>query len=884
LLPPLTVYKSSAGSGKTFTLVKEYLRLCLEDPDRFRKVVAITFTNAAAAEMKERILQKLKDLSTGADKEFEELLIADGISERAIANAPVLLKKILYDYGHFNIGTIDSFFHRILRAFSKELGLPVGFDIFLDTDDALDYTVDTLLHRSHTQAEVHKVLTAFVQEKIENGKSWQVREDLLQMARELLKDNAMLRGEATVEDIVAFAGELRKTIRQFEDKMDAIGRQALDQLSGLGFSVDHFSNKSAGPTGYFLKIQRNRKAYEPSARLQEALDNPKKWLTADALKSAEGRLLEEAVQVCLHPAAQNAVDLYYIEFPTYIAAREVGKSIYTFAVYEELNKVLDEYRTDNEVVLISDFTKILARHILHEDIGFIYSKLGARYEHYLIDEFQDTGTLQWFGLKPLIENAVSSGSACLVVGDAKQAIYRWRGGEVELIEQGITKRDFADYCRELQLSKNFRSREEVIRFNNDFFERAGNLFENEQGEHHTLQKIYGTASQSPGSPKPGGYIEVNFLFKEGNRKDIFMAKSEEILLKQMTDSLASGYAYGDIAILVRAASDAASVARLCVTNNIPFITQDSLSIDHSPAIRLLFSLLQWLDDPVNELAKAEVSFLCLTYFRNTGDEPIFLKEIAFGSQDSSTALPAGFSELFSSLANLPLYELIEECIRLFGLNTQPDAYLQRFQDLVLEFTLTKGYGIRAFLDWWKEGKYSVVVPEGSDAVRILTIHKSKGLEYPVVMIPYANWDFKTGKNDLIWIESEIAPFNRFPTLPVPFSEKLANSIFSQAYKDEMAAIAVDNLNLLYVAYTRAKDRLYINTQAYKEPKEGIKNVAALISAVLLKENQYDSELQLPFGEPLPNKSARLSSKQDQVHLTEYISTDWRSKVQFASAE
>lgn len=884
---PLTLYKSSAGSGKTFTLVKEYLRLCLEDPDRFKKVVAITFTNAAAAEMKERILQRLKSLSSGTDFAFEEILRQDGVSEQAIRNAPVLLEKILYNYSHFNIGTIDSFFHRILRAFSKELGLPMGFDIFLDTDDALTYAVDNLLHRSHTQADVHKVLTAFVQEKVNNGQSWHIREDLMQMANELIKDNAMLRGDASLEDIFAFAGQLREMIHAFEKEMDTIGAETIRQLAQQGLGVDDFSNKSAGPAGYFQKIRRVKKEYEPGKRFTEAMDDEKKWLTAASLKSAQAKGLQEAVKNVLMSAGRDALRLYEEKYPAYLTAKEVHRSVYTFAVYEELNKILEEYRTDKEVVLISDFTKILARHILQEDIGFIYSKIGARYEHFLIDEFQDTSSLQWFGLRPLIENAVAQGSSCLVVGDSKQAIYRWRGGEVELIEHGITERDFRDYSRELRLSQNFRSRHEVIAFNNRFFNEVKNLFPAGQSEFQTLRKIFDDASQQPGSANAGGYVEINFLLKEGNRKETFMSKSEEIILRHVHDCLTSGYRLRDIAMLVRSGAEASSLARMFVEEGLAFVTQDSLSIDHSPAIRLLFSVLAYLDDHADELARTQTAFLYLTYFKNSGTHTTPFHEILNGNKSENSdspaeGLPTEFTERLAQLSSMPVYEIVENAIRIFNLNDKPDAYLQRFQDLVLEFTLSQGYGIRAFLEWWKEGHYSVILPEDQDAIRILTIHKSKGLEYPVVMIPYASWDFKSARSDLIWVQPDEEPFNSFPALPVHASETLSRSLFSEAYGRESAHIAIDNLNLLYVAFTRAKDRLYVNSQAYKEQREEVKNIAQVIAGVLLRDDQYGKEDKISFGDPIPNPVRKeRSDSADTLELPEYIATDWSDRVKLA---
>ncbi len=878
----LKLYKSSAGSGKTFTLVKEYLKICLPQPEKFRRVVAITFTNAAASEMKERIVSKLEQLAMHEDLPYEQMLLNEGLTQAHINNAARLLEEILYNYADFHISTIDSFFHKILRAFSKELNLPMNFDIFLDTQEALDYAVDNFLYRSHMHADVHRVLVAYVRERIEQGSSWNVRSNLSRMAQELVKDNSILQGETDLAEIAAFIDELRALIAQFENRMDALGRKALQQIDEYGLCVDDFKYKGSGPAGHFQNILKNRKKYPPGVRFTRGLSESAEWLNAKALNA---RQCEEAIETFLMPIANEIFNLYTADYPKYISAKEVLRNIYTFAVYDELNKLLTEYRTENDVILVSDFTKIIAKHIINEDISFIYSKIGARYDHFLIDEFQDTSSLQWLGLRPLVENAVSQGSNCLLVGDSKQAIYRWRGGEVELIEKQISERDFPEQVSRLTLAQNFRSKTEVIHFNNRFFKSIKALFAKDIYEYKLLGQIFEDVEQQVGSKKAeGGYVEVQFFAKEGRGKESYNAKARQYLLDSIQNCLQSGYSLKDISVLVRDKKDANEVARTLFKENIAFITQDSLSVDHSPAVRLLFSLLFFLNDPRNDLAKTQITFLYLTYFEKPETEVTFSELLNdFTRHDDglyARVLPTDFTKHIFELSLLPLYELVEELVRIFRLNREPDAYLQRFQDVVLEYALTKNQSIKGFLDWWQAGRYTVVLPEDQDAVQIMTIHKSKGLEFPVVIMPFCNWEFSSSRNtNILWVEPEEAPFNRFTRLPINHSKNLAESTFAADFEREEALISIDNLNLLYVAFTRARERLLISTHIHKSESEGIKNIAQLLATVLLPNEKLTEERVLQFGEPAVHHSEIvLNSTAEYLELPEYPVYAWRAEI------
>jgi ATP-dependent exoDNAse (exonuclease V) beta subunit len=879
----LKIYKSSAGSGKTFTLVKEYLKLCLPQPERFRNIVALTFTNAAATEMKERILDKLKEMSEGNGGDMAGILLQEGISPQHLRNADKLLEKILYNYAYFNVGTIDSFFHKILRAFNKELELPIDFDIFLETDEALDYAVDNFLHSSHSNSQAHKILLEFIREKIGSGSAWNIRSDLYRIAQELVKDNTFLEESAGLEAIPDFIRQLKEIVYSFERQMDELGRKAVQGMEESGAALEHFKYGKSGPAFHFYKLQRNIRNYEPGARFITGLESLDEWIKKN---DSQYRLLEEVVQLYFIPIGLEVMALYGEQYPAYLSAKEVLKSIYTFAVYGEINGFLQEYRRKFNVVLISDFTKILSRHLGKEDISFVYSKAGARFEHFLIDEFQDTSRLQWNSLKPLVENAVSQGMSCLVVGDAKQAIYRWRGGEVELIEKQIGEEDFPAYSCRFTLAGNYRSRTAIVDFNNEFFKAVSSFFSGDLYENTLLEQIFTDVQQNTAvKDGQGGFVQLDFLLKEGRLKEGFCGKARDKMLASIHKCLKDGYSLKDIAILVRDKKEASEIAGFLFSEQLACITQDSLYLDHSPAVRLLMSALHYLNEPSNELARTQILFLYLRYFRPDA----FPAEVAFNDIFNDfadperglylKAMPERFTEHIYELSTLSIYELVETLAGIFGLNKEPDAYLQRFQDAVLEYSLTKSFGVQGFLDWWKNEKFTIVLPEDQDAIQIMTIHKSKGLEFPVVMIPYANWEFSSGRPNILWVEPQEAPFNTFNHLPVLSSSALKESLFADDFYREETLTAIDNLNLLYVAFTRARERLYACTQALEKPVEGqIRNISQLIHAVL-QPGSLQTDHVMTYGEEIPHiRNKAVTHDNNFLQMQEYPITDWRETL------
>jgi len=883
---PLKIYKSSAGSGKTYTLVKEYLKLCLPNPDNFRKVVAITFTNAAAAEMKDRIIKQLRKLAENGDEDFKRQLLAEGLREKDIKNAGKLLENILNKYSYFNVSTIDSFFQKILRAFNKELNLPIDFELSMDSDEVLDFTVSNFISQSNEKAEVQELMVAYIREKISNTKSWQVRSDLQKIARELLKDTSLSIVPEGVEKTKALIAAIKKITAEFQRDMKAIGKEATDKIASTGFEAKDFKYGASGPFGYLINISE-KEDYEPKTRFMNGLEDISEWFNKKPSPSPD---LEQLLEDEIHPLARKAYDYYTVNYPHFVTAKEVLKNIYTYAVYEELQTILTAFKNDNETVLISDANRVLGAHLETERIAFIYSKIGAYYDNYLIDEFQDTSRLQWKNLKPLVENSISQGNTSLLVGDSKQAIYRWRGGEVELIERQAGEEDFPSFFEKRTLDDNYRSKGEIVKFNNFFFNKIDTRFNLQQSENDgdnmqlLLESIFSDVSQNiKARENEGGYIEVNFIRKEtNNREEGFLTPSNQIILKTITDCLTSGYSLKDIVILVRDKNDAGAVSKFLFANQIKFISQDSLFLDKSPAIRLLLSILHYIADQRNTIAYAEILFIYLQYFTknenqlNTSD---IFTGLSANKHLYDKLLPAEFISNLPTLSALPIYELTEDLIRIFGLNKEPDAYLQCFQDVVLSYTIKKGNNIRIFLDDWKENKYAVTLPENQDAVRIITIHKCKGLEFPVVIIPYADWQFRAKGQDIMWVHTDLPPYEEFNSLPVNINKGLLNSYFSNEFQRDEGLNKIDNLNLLYVAFTRAKNRLYINCPIPKKEPEEINSIGSLINSVISPEiKDNENIVQVKYGIPDVINNEGRSKETEPEPLPKYPAGKWRKNM------
>lgn len=864
----LTIYKSSAGSGKTYTLVREYLRIVLARPTDYRHTLAITFTNKATQEMKSRIVKSLGELAEGKSSALKEDLQGILPKINIQANAQIALDLILHDYSRFSISTIDSFFQRIIRALARELHLPLRFDVEMDQDNVVDSITESVLEEAGSDADLNRWLQDLVLMKMGDDRGWKVDDDIKWVANELFTETFPEHSLSISRETLRKAiDEMRAKQRNFTSQMQELGKEAMRIIESNGLSEADFYRGKTGVAAYFKRISKteykNADAYLPNSYVK-GTQSENKWA---ASKSSNKKIVEQ-VAGDLSSILNKIFALIETDFQSFVTSQEVLKFIYISGIISDLSRKLGSYRGEKNLVFISDAPKILSSFLTADDTPFVYEKFGTTYKHFLIDEFQDTSTLQWKNILPLIKETLGSGNAALVVGDMKQSIYRWRGGNMQLLN---TLHDdlpeFQGMITNEKLSTNYRSRKLIVDFNNDFFTLAAQLVDKQlQLTDQNISTIaYREEELKQASAthlEEGGFVRVKFYGNDKKSEDAEYALHwKDKALKELVDTvkqlLANGFEPKDIAILVRKNQHGNAIALHLFQNGITkVISPDSLLLESSIKINFLLSILRFLSDQTDSIAKTEVLYLYSRYQlnkeahhelftvdesrksrkkENTSQSSLFetdhLKDDAF-----NRLLPNAFTAHLLYLSKLPIYELVEQLISIFKLNEHPDAYLQRFQDVVLEQTVKRNISIAAFIEWWaeKSGSFSVIVPENENAITIMTVHKSKGLQFPVVFIPWMEWGLGPNQRDLMWVTSDQPPFDSLGMIPVKPTKALLDSNFKAQYEEELVNNHIDNLNLMYVAMTRPEQQLYIFCE---NPKEGeLKNVTNIIKGAVTGSN------------------------------------------------
>jgi ATP-dependent exoDNAse (exonuclease V) beta subunit len=801
----------------------------MQNPADYRHTLAITFTNKATAEMKSRILEALVSLADGQDsslkQSLEEELELDDLANRARK----ALDLILHDYSSFSIHTIDSFFQRIIRGLAREMNLPVTLQLQLNHDEVKEEITEKLFEDIGKDEQLTKWITELIEQKLFRDGRWDINNDLKTICGELLHSHRTEIKTFDKKQIKEFYGELQALQRNFETRLRTIGKTALKKIADSGMTIDDFSGKSKGPAGYFLKIAADKPdpaKYPPNVTTRNAAEDLSKWVTKT---SKQKEFLLPLAEHVLIPLLNEALNETEENYSRYLGAVLVLQRIYLLGILHDLNKKLAQYRQEKNLLLLSDTPRILNRFISESDTSFVFEKTGNHYRHFLIDEFQDTSGIQWKNLLPLVINSLGSGHFTMVVGDAKQSIYRWRGGDIKLLGGTLAAdlKSFSSIFREEILDTNYRSRKDIVEFNNALFASVPDVVEREQGQEHSalLRNFYSDGLKqhfAPANDLPG-FVQIRFLEKDSSREADFSEEEDDRTPKKWKDQalshlpdtlhrlLEQGYTYGDIAILVRMNEEGNQVAGFLADHGITqVVSSDSLLIKNNPKIIFLVNAFRFIADPGNHIARSELLFSYCTFLQKNataqplhplftdftskksrknpgGQVPELFHSAAFDNNLFNQLLPPEFTDRIPSLSKLPVYEAAETCCRIFKLD-QPEAYLERFLDLVLEYSNRQHSSIRSFLEWWDESSQadacSVVVPEGGNAIRILTIHKSKGLQFPVVLMPFCDWKFTPSSKSLIWVHSDEKPFAGFGELPLLPSKNLSESVFHQSYAEE----------------------------------------------------------------------------------------------------
>jgi len=876
---PFVIYKSSAGSGKTFTLAKNYIRLALKSKNHFKKILAVTFTNKAAEEMKLRVLEMIDKISSGDDKELIiEFSKYYKISpQEIIKSAKNLKSNILHNYSYFSITTIDTFFYSIIQSFTRDLKFRGKFNIEMDLDLVINEVVENFLSDLKKGSTQSKWLTEFSKEKIVLGKDFMIDSELKRMTRNLFsEDFKALSDKMPNGGHTEKIKELRKKVysvkKDFEKEVITESSTLADIINKNGFSTEDFSYKDRGVAGFIRKTSEGLIGY-PGVRVLSCVESPESWVTN---KHEERDKVISFVNDKLFSKLIKLVEIFENKYPMYNSALEIRNNVYTYGILSELQKYVRDYRDEKEVILISDISELLYEVIKDEDIPFVFEKVGNSFRNFLIDEFQDTSFFQWKNFKSLIKDSLSSGDENIIVGDIKQSIYRWRGSDSEIMNQDINI-DIDDNLSQLNhLRTNWRSGEKIIESNNHIFSLITNSFENEQIRNH-LKRIYNKdITQKVREDMMGkGYVEVTY--REKGEEKIDSAKKYTIdCIKKIQDR---GYSAGDIGIIVRDNNDAKIIAETLIQQslnsegyNFNHVSADALDIKSAPVVCFFISIFKYFSNFKDRLSLSEIVHFYYRFVLKSDD----ISHYSLSNEEKLSRLPKEFKDNIFKVSRLPVYELVEELVRIFDLNKIESQipYLQAFLDLVLEFKLSQGKEITSFVDWWeKNGNKKLNLTEQDNAIQLITIHKSKGLEFSHVIIPFFDWtldnDTRAAKEKIMWVN--LKKFDNQFDFPYPISYKSSHpkSVFSDVYIKERLKAYEDNINLMYVSFTRPKFGLFIRAEVTRKE---IKNVSDLLYSII--KGKLNSGLYIS-GEI--SKKNKIPEKK-LYHLKKYPSFSWKDRI------
>ncbi|TBM99406.1 DNA helicase UvrD [Hyunsoonleella flava] len=851
-----TIYNASAGSGKTYTLVKSYLKLVLgaKNPEMFKRILAITFTNKAVAEMKGRIIDTLKTFSdesilkTSENDMFNDLCKALNLSEKALhQKSKTVLDTIIHNYAAFDISTIDGFTHRIIRTFAYDLKLPLNFEVELDQQALLNEAVDSLINKAGTDKQLTNILVDFAIEKADDDKSWDVALDFNKIAKLLVNENDLPYIEKlqdkTLDDFKVLKQLLKEKIFESEKTITKNAESVLELIAQAGLEHSDFSRGTL--PNHFKKVMRLDFNRLYDNQLEENISEGKRIYnkTLDpVLASTIDQILPE-IEVFYKTIKANVFHLKFL--------KAFYKNITPLSVLNAIHKELVLLKEDQNKMLISEFNSIISKEIKDQPTPFIYERIGEKFKHYFIDEFQDTSVKQWENLIPLINNALSSenGSAMLV-GDAKQAIYRWRGGKAEQFIDLFNKNTQPFYLEQdvNNLDTNYRSSREIIEFNNSLFKFiAETVFQNPDYAH-----LYKNTHQNMHDDSEG-YVELSLLDikKEDDRNEKYC----EAVLNTITTCSSNGYELSDITVLVRYKKEGIAVAKYLSEHNIPILSSETLLVINSPEVNFINNILKLLSQPENNEIKIEVLTFLATLLEVEDVHEFFSKHINLPITQFFKSLEHYYIFINSkSLVQLPLYDLVETIARCFNLIKVPNAYIQYYLDIVLDFYQKKGSDITSFLEYFdkKKDSFSIISPEGQNAVQIMTIHKSKGLEFPIVIFPFADLNLYQEIEPKEWFALDSGQYNGFEHALLNFNndfEHFGNQGL-EIYNRHKSEQELDNINLLYVALTRAEEQLFILTKDDENLKEDAKNkkYSGLFINFLKQRNLWNpSEVNYTFG-------------------------------------
>ena len=939
---PFVICKASAGSGKTFNLVREYLTLAMAGgpgrvDDAFRHILAITFTNKAANEMKTRIMDTLDDIARhGVDPKRSKMGqgLLDELNARRQGQKPFgegdlrtmaaeLRSAILHRYSDLSVCTIDSFMHRVVRTFAHDLSQPVNFEVMIDQDELVEHAVSGLMSLVGTPG--HEALTEMVRRyavsNMEAGRNFDIVLSLTKLARQLFSEGSddFLRRLAgySFDDYMEMYDGYEKRCRDFERQLEALGAKAMGLLRSIGMGMEHCNGASRGFYAFFDKIEhfrdtlRDNRTFMPSDTVRNIFESAD--YSGDLLCRSKTTFPgTERIAQPLRTVFFDIAKLLGEPLVDYNTGCLLLRNLYSMALLGELNRQMHLYAKDNEMVHLSDFNRLINKVVQEEDMPFVYERLGSFYRHFLIDEFQDTSVLQWHNLVPLVEGGVAEGHESFVVGDGKQAIYRFRQGDVrQFVDlpqvKGLPRHgrllSQPGMFRELSLAVNYRTTGAVVDFNNAFFSNlvrsryaapadpsspsasagpslAERIYIGPKGleaklEDEALYQMHDVGKTSASE----GYVGLEFVDAENNNNEPICAKVLEII-RLLVDE--RGYQPRDIYILGRTKEELAIVGSyLLEHSSIEQCSAESFYLRNSEAVLTLVAALRCLFDASDKVAVAELLHrLHALGLTTSPHDEAFLVEPAVPVAEVLASEGLEFDA--GRLLAMDLYGCCEELVRCLRLDGLDMAYMSSLLNRVAAFSARHNQSLGDFIEWMDgHDKASAATSDEGNALQLMTIHKAKGLQAPVVICPIFN---ANPPENSVWVDAA----KRFPmpgkTLPAAYVRLGQNSTRFDGERDaEKVASEVDDLNILYVAFTRPEEQLYVVCQ---KPDKRKGNLWYSVLA------DYAERHGASFGDKaFRHKQKKEKSADDEagevavepVDLRPQVSVNWLNNVAFSSS-
>ena len=822
------VYKASAGAGKTFILTQEYIKLLFQNPQNFKQTLAVTFTNKASAEMKHRIITSLYELAYKKDSpymaELEKTTQKD--KDSICITAQNILHEILHNYSFFFIETIDSFFQRVIRNFAKENNLHSSYNLELNQGEVIEKAVLQMFLELSEELPAFKIIRDFSDYKVQEGKSRNVLHEIISYSSILFNEQYMMRADSIhTVNLPDFFKKITNIQHTFETKITKLSSQFAELMSKHQLTVDDFSGKKRGFIGKLHAIQNGFDEKKELTLIQKTnIGEISKWHTKN---SPSKNVIEAFAHAGGYDLAMEIVNMLESEEgKIYYTAKEILTQKYLLQIVHQVQHHIDEYLKQENLFLISNTNSLLASLINEHDAPFVYEKIGHYIKNLMIDEFQDTSQLQWKNFLPLMQNVLSEGGFSLVVGDVKQSIYRFRNGDWQILHSDIAQQ-FPNRITEHTRVENWRSQKYIIDFNNTLFTTLqqtiqplfSNYFENyviadDDPRKTIFETLYKDVEQTyTKKTKSGGYVRIDRVGDENDTKittDEYAEHIKKSCINFIIELHKTGYKPEDIAFLVPKNGDISKIVTFCneakkehpeYKDIFSIVSSEALKINSSKAVQFIIAFFQWIDTPNCKVTRATL----LRYYGllvKREDELLPLSQFSEIEAVCKKIMHAG-----------SIFEITDLFIKEYNLGTIPEetAFVHSLQDTIYTFSLKQANSISLFLEWWDENNDSLFVSQTDikGAMRAMTIHKSKGLQFKVVIMPFMNWSFVNSHKNISMLHTDDTAFDEMSMIPLALKKGLIKTQFSEQYISEIMQIFIDNYNKLYVACTRAEDVLYM---------------------------------------------------------------------------